>query len=194
MKKILKIIFFISIIFYSSLIQAAEFQEGKVIIDFKDAEEYEELTFQNQLAMVLEIGRYFEVNYPNDKINENLVPDLANFFPQATQEQLTSRAEWVREGVRFYRVFNKLYTDIKSYITLPPEAPLIVADEEYDTGYSAEYIETKPDELIVIEDFKKVIAYGGKKDYQAFKAKYLRDKQETKYSFDFDKYANVLKR
>lgn len=193
MKKIFYLIFFACFFLNSMICPAAE--EGLVELDLTEADMPKEITLQDQINTVWEVGSFFEKNYPGDMIFDDLTDDLAKFFPEATTQQLYDRSEWVRDGVRFYRFVREVYDKVKEKMLVPEEPPLIVAEEDYDTGYTGEYIETKPDEVAVIEDFKKVLSYGpDSRDYKAFKEKYIKDAEKEMPADTFENFSRMLKK
>ncbi len=193
MKKIFYLIFFACFFLNGVICSAAE--EGNIELDLTDADLPQEITLQDQINTVLEVGNFFEKNYPGDMILEDLTDDLAKFFPEATTQQLYDRSEWVRDGVRFYRFVKDIYGKVKEKMLMPEEPPLVVAEEDYDTGYNEEYIETKPDEVAVIEDFKKVLSYGpDSRDYKAFKEKYIKDSEKNMPADAFENFSRMLKK
>ncbi len=193
MKKIFYLIFFACFLLNGMICPAAE--EGKVELELTDEDLPREITLQDQINTVVEIGSFFEKNYPGDMIFEDLTDDLAKFFPGATTQQLYDRSEWVRDGVRFYRFVRDTYNKAKEKMLVPEEPPLIVAEKDYDTGYDGEYIETKPDEVAVIEDFKKVLSYGpDSRDYKAFKEKYIKDTEKEMPADSFENFSRMLKK
>ena len=140
MKKIFYLIFFACFFLNSMICPAAE--EGLVELDLTEADMPKEITLQDQINTVWEVGSFFEKNYPGDMIFDDLTDDLAKFFPEATTQQLYDRSEWVRDGVRFYRFVREVYDKVKEKMLVPEEPPLIVSEEDYDTGSTGEYFET----------------------------------------------------
>lgn len=191
MKKFYILIFF-TCFFLNSLAGFAA-DGGNVSFDFSTTEEPQEITFQEQLNGILEVGAFFDKNYPGNMINEDLTEDLAKFFPEMGMQELYNKSEVVRDGVKFYRYFREVYDDVKSKMLVPEAPPLVVAEEEYDKGYDEPYIES--DDLVVIEDFKKVLSYGAnKQDYDAFKAKYLKDSEKKLPANEFEQLSQLLKK
>lgn len=191
MKNFFNLIFFTCFFFNS--IAALASDGGSVSYDFLTAEEPREITFQEQLDGILEVGAFFDKNYPNNEINGDLTEDLAKFFPEMRTQELYDKSELVRDGVKFYRYFHEVYNDVKAKMLVPDAPPLVVAEEEYDKGYEGPYIES--DDLVVIEDFKKVLSYGSnKQDYEAFKAKYIKDREKDLPADKFEQLSQLLKK
>lgn len=191
MKKLFNLIFFTCFFFNSLSAWASDV--GNVSLDFSTAEPPREITFQEQLDSVLEIGAFFDKNYPDNKINGDLTEDLAKFFPEIGTQELYDKSELVRDGVKFYRYFHEVYDNVKAKMLVPDAPPLIVAEEEYDKGYDAPYVESN--DLVVIEDFKKVLSYGpNKQDYEAFKAKYIKDHEKDLPADQFEQLSKLLKK
>lgn len=191
MKKIFNFIFF-TCFFFNSLVAFAS-DEGNVSFDFATSEDPKEITFQEQLDGIIEVGVFFDKNYPGNRINEDLTEDLAKFFPEMGTQELYDKSEIVRDGVKFYRYFREVYDDVKAKMLVPEAPALVVAEEEYDTGYAGPYVESN--DLVVIEDFKKVLSYGpNKQDYEAFKAKYLKDQEKKLPANKFEQLSQLLKK
>lgn len=169
-----KIVFTLVLLLFLPYLALA--QEGGQIILELDETDYnpKKITIQDQVEKVVEVGTFFNKNYPDAKIDEDFSEDVAKFFPSLSRQEIYDREQLIRDGVKIYRWVNKIINDVKAKILAPKPPPLIVADEDYDTPYTAEYIES--DEPIIIQDFKKVLSYGSNpRDIEAYQAKMERD-------------------
>ena len=70
MKKFFYLIFFACFFLNSMICPAAE--EGLVELDLTEADMPKEITLQDQINMVWEVGSFFEKNYPGDMIFDDL--------------------------------------------------------------------------------------------------------------------------
>lgn len=194
MKKILYFIFFTC--FFLNCTAALASEGGEVILDLDaPGQEMHEITLESQINDVIEVGQYFDLNYPGNRINEDFIEDVRKFFPNAGLQELYDKQALIRDGVKFYRFFRDTYNSVKEKMLIPEEPPLVVADKDYDTGYKEEYIETAPDQLAVIEDFKKVLSYGpDSRDYKAFEQKYIKDHAKDMPKDKLDRFAMMVKK
>lgn len=130
----------------------------------------------------LRIYTYFNLKYPDSKINGDLQPDLRKLFPEYSDFDLEEKEEHIRTVVRMYRGLDDWVSKIAARIMTPKEPPLIVEDSEYAEMYQGKYIES--DKLVVIMDFKKVIPYAGdKRNFEAVEAKLERDRLKESARF-----------
>ncbi len=130
----------------------------------------------------LRIYTYFNLKYPDGKINNDLQPDLRQLFPDYDDFDLEEKEEHIRTVVRMYRGLDDWVSKIAARIMVPEEPPLIVEDNEYAEMYQGKYIES--DKLVVIMDFKKVIPYAGdKRNFEAVEAKLERDRLKDSAQF-----------
>lgn len=86
-----------------------------------------------------------------------------------------------------------MYEAVKAKMLLPEEPPLIVPEDQYDLPKEREYIES--DDMVVVEDFKKVLSYGSNpRDFEAYAAKLERDREKERKKSDFAKLNGMLKK
>lgn len=196
MKKYIFALFFTYFLLPAGVVYAQT--APNVEIDLAPGETDEEpITLNDQVNTVLEVGRYFELNYPGNLIEEDLSQDVSAFFPHLTQQEVYEREQTIRDGIKFFRYFRDTYNDIKAKFLAPEEPPLIVDENEYDDQTSDPYIDAGDDQVVVISDFKKVLSYGpDNRDYKAYKAhkerqaeqKGIPDKELDKLGFMFSKF------
>lgn len=170
MKKFIGLIALLGILFLPQAARTEEAAGGKVILDLQPDEDTHEIGMGEQIGSVLEVGRYFDRNYPGEAINEDFSEDVQRFFPGLSGNALDDRVELIRDSVKFYRYFYSTYEKIKSTFLTPEEPPLVLPEKDYEKPYAGEYIES-PD-LVVVNDFTKVVSYSSDaKDYKAYEEK-----------------------
>lgn len=148
--------------------------EGKVIVDLLPEEgETQEVTLEKQVSTIVEIGRYFETNYPGEAINGDLDDDVLRFFPHLKGQEVVDRAMFIRDAVKFYRYFREQYAKITASFLVPEEPPLILDESAYEKPSEDAYIDS-PD-LVVVHDFKKVVSYSSNpRDFKAYEERQRR--------------------
>ena len=186
MKKFLFLLFFLLMTGGVSAREAvaektAESEAADVVLDLQPGDESKvrEITIGEQIQSVLDIGRFFEENYPGEMINTDMRADVRRFFPGVDEATINSREALIRDGIKVYRYFYDVYQRVKEALLVPDEAPLVLDEEEYEhPGDSGEYIES-PD-LVVVNDFKKVLSYSSEpRDFQAYVEKNRRDAEKN---------------
>ena len=203
MKKILIIVAFLSILSQISLAKEAvsehspEILPNNVVLDLAPGEENEQrITLSDQVSTILEVGRYFEKNYPGDFINGDLSEDVRQFFPHLSNQEVYDREELIRDGVKIYRYAKGIYDKIKSKLLTPEAPPLVVAEEDYDIYTPEPYVDAGENKVLIITDIKKVLSYGpDKKDYEAYKARYerkLKEQAQKENPDAFEQLSQVL--
>ena len=179
MKKFLIYIFFAC--FFLNFRSAAASEGGKVILDLQpedvspvSAGEDGDSSVPKQIERLLKDYKHFHDLFPGDAIDGNIYDEIAKIYPGIGYRELNEKAGDIRSAVKAYRYFRKLYDDIKEKMLVPEPPPLIVDEQEYDTPYTGEYIDSP--ELLVINDFKKVISYGmDRRDFEAVEARAQRN-------------------
>ena len=191
MKFFVQSIVFLGLILSASICQA----EGNVILDTSaDTEENSEaITLQETVSNFIEIGKYFDETYPGIAIEQDFTEDVAQKFPYLTRQEVYDREETIRVLIRLYRYGKETYENIKAKLLLPEEPPLVVAEDEYDIPKERAYIES--DDLVVQQDFKKVLSYGGNpRDFEAYEAKYEQERQKKSDGTNFAKMKSMLQK
>ena len=151
------------------------------------------LTFPETVSNLITIGKYFHEKYPGSAIEEDFSEEVAEKFPELTTQEVFDREETIRFWVKMYRIGRKIYDTVKEKMLLPEEPPLIVPEDQYDMPKEREYIES--DDMVVVEDFKKVLSYGSNpRDFKAYAAKIERDREKERDGTDFAKLNGMLKK
>ena len=153
---------------------------NNVVVDLAPGEQdEEEITLSSQIKTVLEVGRYFEKNYPDNFIDMDLSEDVAKFFPHLTPQEVYDRQDLIRNSVKAYRMGKEIYDRIKEKLLVPEAPPLVLREEDYDNYQPEPYVDVGEGKTLVITDIKKVLSYGAdKKDYEAYKARHERQRKE----------------
>ncbi len=133
------------------------------------------------IGRMIIIGKYFDEKYPGNSINANFSTDIAQLFPELTQQEVYNRTNLIRQAVRIYRAGMQKYTEIKEQLLAPKEPPLIVDENDYALPGQHEYVDVPDGQVAVIYDFKKVLGYGNNprdiKAMEAYRQKQLDDKK-----------------
>lgn len=137
-----------------------ETPSSNIIIDIDQQEENtKNIGIADFASSVSEVAIYFHTNYPDDKIETDLKPDIAKFFPNLTQQELYDREEFIRKSIKIYRWGKNKYKEIKDKILVPDTPMLTYKDEDYETYEKKPYIDAGEDNTIIQTDIKKVISY-----------------------------------
>lgn len=154
----------------------------------------EEVTIFDQAKTWLEIGAYFNQNYPDAFIEEDLSADVRRFFPDLTPQEVYDREQTIRNGVKFYRYFKDVYEKVKSKFLVPEAPPLMVDEKDYDDYVPEPYVEAGEGQVLITTDFKKVLSYGAdKRDYEAYKARLERQRKKDEVPHSgIGKLSNIL--
>ena len=154
----------------------------------------EEVTIFDQAKTWLEIGAYFNQNYPDAFIEEDLSADVRRFFPDLTPQEVYDREQTIRDGVKFYRYFKDVYEKVKSKFLVPEAPPLMVDEKDYDDYVPEPYVEAGEGQVLITTDFKKVLSYGAdKRDYEAYKARLERQRKKDEVpQSGIGKLSNIL--
>lgn len=192
---LLKYTFIILAIFHSQLAFASEepkkFVGGKVSFDLIDdggVDDENEASFKQKVELLYEAGKYFETNYPDEKIDGDILEDVERFFPNSNSQEVFKRSEQIKSGVKLYRQGVAIYDYVKSKFISSKEPALVFDDFEYDTNDKYEYIQAPDDQVAVITDIKKVVSYSGlEKDAKAVTAKKKRDLEKKERKTNVEK-------
>ena len=108
-----------------------------------------------------------------------MMADIEAAYPHLTRQEMFDKEDSIRFAVKSYRTLVNWYDKIKEKMLVPEPPPLIVEEDEYDSPYTADYIESE--NLIIIPDFKKVIGYGmNKRDFEAMELRARRQAVKDK--------------
>ncbi len=174
--------------------KAQEALSNNVIVDLAPGDSDEQaITLSDQVGTVLEVGRYFEKNYPDNFIDMDLSEDVRKFFPYLSPQEVYDREELIRDGVKIYRTLKEAYEMVKAKLMVPEAPPLVVAPEDYDDYTPEPYIDVGDGQTLVITDIKKVLSYGADtRDYEAYKI-HLEQKQQAEALKDRDGFGRLSK-
>ncbi len=126
-----------------------------------------------QLEIFIRRYEYFNRKYPGDAIDNDMMSDIEAAYPHLTRQEMYDKEESIRFAVKSYRTIMGWYEKIKEKMLVPEPPPLVVDEDEYDSVYTADYIESE--NVVIIQDFKKVLAYGtNKRDFEAMELRARR--------------------
>ncbi|MDR1694167.1 MAG: thioredoxin family protein [Lactobacillaceae bacterium] len=158
-----------------------ENQGGLVVLDLDESPDEPKQTAEEKIKILVDTVKHLDKVLEGDKLDKNFTGELAKVFPEDTAKDLYDKQRTVRIGMRLYRYFLGVYNDVKAKMLVPEEPPLIVDEEDYDTGYDGEYIKAPDGYAAVVQDFKKVLAYGSNpRDVASMTAKRKRDLENKK--------------
>ena len=176
-QKLLFLLFFLLALGSEAWAQPVSEVGKPVVLDLDETNpsgEVQNLSFPQQIANFVALGAYFDKEYPGYMISWDFTEDMRKFFPNLDGNELDNRVMAVRDAVRLYRYGRYWYDVIKQKLLLPEDPPLVYDEEDYEKPEHRPYIES--DDLVVINDFKKVVSYSSQaKDIQAYRAKAQRD-------------------
>lgn len=168
----------IACFFGISFSEAEEY--GNVYLDLKEDEET--LTTDNDVVATLwkmaqnyvEDVKEYDDLLVGKTIDKKFNEDFKNKYENFNDTKSKEWEEYVRNGVKAYRIYKNVKDKVVDWIT-NIDIPLIVDDSQYEMGEDEKFIES--DTPIVIKDFKKVVAYSGKKrDVMSVNEKIAKDK------------------
>ena len=169
-------------LFYSPLLSAAEviFEEKS---DLPEDNHY--LTFEEAVDNLIAFSYYFDKKYPPEKIDEDMTEDIKEFFPDISYQKARNMQNYIKRGLNLYRYLQKLYSEYKTKLLMPEDPPIVVDDDQYaNLPSSQEYISEDSGTLVFV-DIKKVVPYSqNPRDTKAIRAKFERDINDPKHTFD----------
>lgn len=186
--------FVLLFLFFYFLVPFAHAQnEGKVVFEFLPEEE-EAFDVENEADLYQQFEKsfanyyYFEKNYPGEKIDGDILPDVKERYPDLSESEQEEKADDIRSRVKFYRFVKNKYAEIKEKLLVPAPPPLQVDEKDYDLPKTWEYVDTGTDQPLIIHDFKKVLSYGNNpRDFEAmelyYKKKLQREREDLKGFF-----------
>lgn len=171
MKNILKLAVFAVFMTFPQLSYAVE--NAQVVLDLKPETEEKApavgLLLDEYLAEVAD----FDAKYPGEQIEEDFKDDIRELHPEYGDSGINTKETLIRLGVRTKRIYNFLLEKVKSFIATS-DIPLILSESAYESGDEETYIES--DAPVVIQDFKKIIAYSrSERDRRAYQDKQRRE-------------------
>lgn len=171
MKNILKLAVFAVFMTFPQLSYAVE--NAQVVLDLKPETEEKApavgLLLDEYLAEVAD----FDAKYPGEQVEEDFKDDIRELHPEYGDSGINTKETLIRLGVRTKRIYNFLLEKVKSFIATS-DIPLILPESAYESGDEETYIES--DAPVVIQDFKKIIAYSrSERDRRAYQDKQRRE-------------------
>ena len=134
---------------------------------------------------------YFEQKYPDDKINEDLSPEIRRILPHLSDQDVYDYEDSIRFVVKQYRAVKKLIAKFQENMLAPKPAPIEVSLEELKL-YDEPYI-TSDNELIVVHAPMKIVPYAmDKKNFLATEAAIKKSKAQSAISKKFDELKTHL--
>ncbi|MBP5399013.1 MAG: thioredoxin family protein [Alphaproteobacteria bacterium] len=177
------IIFLFAILLYPSLLAAADV----VFVENPDLPEtpLKYPSFEDTVDNILSVSIYFNMKYPPEKMDEDMTDDILMIFPNMTRQKANYAQNYIKKGLNLYRYLKELYYEYKAKLLMPEDPPIVVADDQYaDKPSSQEYIDTDSGTLVFV-DIKKVVPYSqNPRDTKAIRAKFDRDINDHKHTFD----------
>lgn len=135
-------------------------EAGKIILDLDENQAAEkEIGFVNMFETAVEVGDYFDKNYPGVLIETDLKPDIEKFFPDLSSQQLYDREDFIRGSIKLFRWGKEKIAEIKSKFLVPDTPILTYKDSEYENPEDYTYVDVGDDNVLVTTDIKKVISY-----------------------------------
>ena len=163
MKKLLTYIIFLIFIFKSFTCMSAE---STFPDDFKgvntrarlaelEEDETSEQDVLQTFAIMYEIGNYFNNKYPNNEIFEDgFYENLRPFFPNDTDEELIRYTNYLRNGVRIYRIGKTIYNKYVAEKLMPKTYKVVHSDDDFDKQGEVKYIEAEKGKFVNVYNFK----------------------------------------
>lgn len=144
---------------------AIDFDEDKLLVNLR--QEYEK--YWDDVD-------FFDHSYPGDAIEEDFIDEIMARHPEYKIENSALRENLLRKTIKIRRIYKKIKKKVLDYI-LKQDVPLIVPDDQYESGKPEKYRQPeKEGEAVIIKDFKKVIAYShNPREQEAFAAKLAHD-------------------
>ncbi len=179
MRKIWSFFIFLSVIFFSCTALAQE--------ENKSASED---SFYNQVAKIFYNYAKINKDYPGNKIEQSLLPELEKMYPFMTENELEEAEKTYRARIKVFRYFKEKYQEYKEKILIPSAPPLDLPESHYDLQKNYNYIESKDGKPVVVQDFKSVLSYGmNKRDFEAMEA--YRKKKLREENPEIDDFAKI---
>ena len=178
------ILLFLFFYFWCSVVSAQD--GGKVVFEFlpeneEQIEDTNDINLYQQFEQSLGNYYYFEQNFPGDKIDGDILPDVKKKYPNLSEIEQEEKADDIRARVKFYRFVKNKYNEIKDKLLVPAPPPLQVEEKDYDLPKKWEYVDTGSDKPLIIHDFKKVLSYGNNpRDFEAMELYYKKKLQRER--------------
>lgn len=129
-----------------------------------NADEKQELSFEQVSQIVLEIGSYFYNKYTvEDIFSDDFADKVRPFFPDDSESELESKIELLRFGVSVYVKAKEAYNDYVKKRLLPDVYRKVKSPLDYDHPDEVPYIEAEPGYFVKVNNFKKFLTYSNNK-------------------------------
>lgn len=154
---------------------------SNVTLDLEEQDDNpQKISFSNMLESAVEIGKYFQNNYPDNLIDTDLKPDIAKFFPEADTQELYDKENFIRKSIKLLRWGKEKIAAIKSKFLVPDAPILTYKDSEYENPEDYDYKDVGNDKVRITTDIKKVISYShNPQEIETYQA-HLEKKQNNK--------------
>jgi len=190
-----RLLFACFLLLVSPICFAQETNSHKIIIDIDEQEEsVKSIKLPDMIDTAIEVGIYFDSNYPQDKIETDLKPDIEKFFPQLSSQQLYNHETFIRNSVKLYRWGKQKYAEIKSLLLAPKLPTLTYEDKDYEKASDYSYVDVGEDNVLITTDIKKVISYSSDpKEKESYEAFIKRNRKDEKFEAIFPGIAKLKK-
>ena len=185
-KKFLFYIFAVVCFIFTNIVNAQEY--GRVYLDLADDNEKElkpilnggALEFVKMAKNYIDDVKDYDDLLEGKSIEKDFSDDFKIKYKDFNDTKVEEWERYVRRGVKTLRYYKDIKQKVIDWV-MNQELPIVVDDDQYEMGEKEEYIES--DKPLVIQDFKKVVAYSGReKDVLAAKEKNAEKNNSTKPS------------
>ncbi len=149
---ILKILIFCVLI----NIPAALAQDGRGKITFDFLPEEQTPDYEKIVGQYLEDIKKYNQKYPGTLIEEDFIDDILENHTDYSFKVAGYNEKAIRLGVRSVRLYEAIKEKIQEFL-LDTELPIIVTEDQIATSEMQPYQEN--DKPLILQDFKKVVAY-----------------------------------
>lgn len=126
----------------------------------KEEDELSRIDFNESIASVLEIGEYVYGKYSYDEIADaDFVNVLKQFFPDADEDKLEERRQFLEYAYNAYNKMKELYGNYIATKLMPKAQKVVQSESDYDLPNEVPYKEAPADSFYVVHNFKKILSY-----------------------------------
>lgn len=172
---------------------AAAQEGGQVILDLSSQEEFKDPGIPGLIEMgwnYIEDVKDYNQQLDGNNIEKDLTADIRAKYPIFDEKKAEDWQKYIKKGVKGVRFYEDLKKKLVSWV-MQQQAPLVVAENQYEMGEAETYIESE--NPVIIHDFKKVVAYSDtEKDQLAAREKYAKDHNLPLPSKQIEKYKKAL--
>lgn len=171
---------------------AEQTADSQISLDFQDEPETYQAGAKEYIETAIEVGYYFEKNYPGEFIEKDLKPDIAKFFPHLTDQQLYDREDTIRSLVKTFRWGKEKYNQIKAMFLTPDTPVLTYKDEDYEVPDNTPYVDVGENKVLITTDIKKVLSYSqNPKEVESYEHFLERKNKLKKIETAFPEFAKL---